>query len=594
MTSASRTAAPATARRSALAVIALLVVSACAGIPSSGPVSKVADDGGLGESTVRYSPARPAEGASPQQIVRGYLDAMLAYPVSTGTATAFLTPEGEKGWNPSAGVRVYSLVGLSGPTLAAGESGEGGETTDKTRDPVEVETRLVLDARLDQQGHYTRQAGPGNVTYRLERVKGEWRITNPQDGLLVNRKFFDDYYRSFNIFYFDRPGRRVVPDPVHAVVGEQLATTLVTSLARGPATSARGATRTYVPRLRSLRPSVPVSDDGIADVEFTTDFAAMSESAQNHLSAQIVWTLRQVPDVSSVRLAGGTTVLSNSDRTTQDVSSWRSFGPRGARGHAYAIADDRVVQIDESTVKRLSGAWGQDARGAVAVGVSDAGVAGVLRGRNLVRVTNRQGTDARTFGGSQLLTPRWDDDGSVWLLDRQAGRTRARLVTGDRIRTLGIGGLARLDVRTFALSPDGSRYAATVRGVGGTSLRVGWVERDTKDRVLGLGDPTSVFTPATAPRSVTWSSGTDVSYLAETQTGRQVHTTAIDGSSTSGGLSRDGALLPDVGATDLAVGTGETPARYATDARRRLWFLPAGQSWQLLSARGVTGLTYGS
>lgn len=578
--------------RSLAALAVLLVVSACAGIPSSGPVTKVADDSGLGESTVRYSPARPAEGASPQQVVRGYLDAMLAYPASTGTATAFLTPAAAKGWSPSAGVRVYSSVGLSGPTTLA--AGGDGETTDKTRNPVEIETRFVEDARLDRQGHYTRRARPAEVTYRLERVDSEWRIANPQIGLLVSRKFFEDYFRPFNLFNFDRPGRRLVPDPVHLLVGDQLTTGLLTSLARGPAGSSAEAVRTYVPPLDTLRPSVPVSDDGVADVEFSVDFSAMSESVQDHLSAQIVWTLRQVPEVAAVRMAGATSVISgNSGGATQNVSSWGGYGPALAPGHAYAISGDRLVQIDDDSVKPVSGAWGRNARGAVSVGVSDDGVAGVLPGRNVVRVTNRRGTNARTFGGSRFITPRWDGEGNVWLLDNPGTRTRVRLVEGDGVRTLDTGRLARLDVTTFALSPDGSRYAVTVRETGGTSIRVGWVERDGKDRILGLGDPADIYTPASSPRSLSWSSGTELSYLAETQSGRQVYTTAIDGSSTTGGLSRGGALLPDVGASTLAIGTGPTPNRYAADARNRLWFLAPGGSWRLLPGTKVTGLTYG-
>jgi len=576
--------------RAAVAVGALLAVSACAGIPSSGPVTKVADDGGLGESTVRYSPARPAEGASPQQIVRGYLDAMLAYPASSGTATAFLTPAGAKRWSPSASVRVYSSATISGPTLAAGEDGE---TTDKTRNPVELSARLFEDARLDQQGHYTRRASPLVLSYRLERVDGEWRIANPQVGLLISQKYFDDYFRPFNLYNFDRPGRRLVPDPVHLVVGDQLATGLVTNLARGPAASIAGVARTYVPPLDVLRPSVPVSDDGVADVSFSADFSVLSESVQDHLSAQIVWTLRQVRGITSVRLAGEATVLSSNGGTTQDIGSWGGYGPSIARGRAYAISDGHVVQIDDDAVKRLSGAWGSDARGAVAIGVSDDGVAAVLAGRNLVRITNRKGTNARTFAGSRLLTPQWDGDGNVWVVDDQGSGTRVRLVTGTRIRTLATGGLAGLDVTTFALSPDGSRYAVTARGAAGSSIQVGAVRRDAKDRVLGLGTPSEVYTPAPSPRSVSWSSGTELSYLAESQSGRQVYTTAIDGSSTTGGLSRGGVLLPDVGARALALGSGGSANRYATDARNRLWFLAPGGSWRLLPGIRLTGLTYG-
>jgi len=573
-----------------MSVVVLLAVSACAGIPSSGPVTKVDDDGGLGESTVRYTPARPAEGASPREIVRGYLDAMLAYPASSATATAFLTPAGAKGWIPTAGVRVYSSFELAGPTLGAGEDAE---TPDKTRNPVEVETRLVEDARLDQQGHYTRRARPAKLTFRLERVNSEWRIANPQAGVLISHKFFDDYFRPFNIYNFDRPGRRLVPDPIHLLVGDQLATGLLTSLARGPSGTTARVVRTYVPPLTALRPSVPVSDAGVADVGFNVDLAGMSDGVQNHLAAQVVWTLRQVSDVTAVRLAGSTTPLSDSDEALQDITSWGGYGPSIAHGHAYALRGDRVVQVSGDRIKALSGAWGRDARAAVSVDVSEDGVAGVLAGRRVVRVTDRTGGDPRTFAGSGLITPHWDDDGNVWLIDRPGSRTRVRLVKGDQISTLPVGGLARLDVRTFDLSPDGARYAVTVEGESGPSIRVGWVKRDAQDHIVGLGSASRVFTTARSPRSVSWSSGTELSYLADSQSGRQVYTTTIDGSATSGGLARGGALLPDVSATTLAIGTGPTPDRYAVDSRGRLWFLAPGESWRLLTDTKVTSLTYG-
>jgi hypothetical protein len=573
--------------RSSAALGALLALSACAGIPTSGPVTKVADDSGVSGSTVRYTPGRPPKDASPQQIVRGYLDAMLAYPVSSGRAAAYLTPEGAKAWSSSAQVRVYSTPEASGPTLAAGSAGDN---PDATQTPVDVRLGFTEDARLDRQGRYSRKARPAQITYRLERVEGEWRIANPQAGLLVNRKFFDDYFRPFDLFYFDRAGRRLVPAPVHLPVGDQLATGLVTSLARGPGVLPG---RSYLPPIGSLRPSVPVSADHVADVEFDSDFSALSESVQDRLSAQIVWTLRQVPDVDAVRLVGGSSVLANAGSTVQDIGSWGGFGPSIARGHAYAITGDRVVQIDDDRVRPLTGTWGKDAHGAVSIAVSDSGVAGVLAGRSRVRITSRKGMDVRTFTGTGLVAPRWDDDGHVWLLDRAGGRTRVRLVTGDKVRTLDVAGLARIAASTFALSPDGSRYAVTAPDREDAAVQVGSVLRNAKDRIVGLGSPSPVYTPARGPGSVTWSSGTELSYLARSESGRQVYTTAIDGSSTSGGLARGGSLLPDVGAGVLAIGTGQTPARYATDARRRLWFLPPGGSWALLSTTGVTGLTYG-
>jgi hypothetical protein len=145
------------------------MLAGCAGIPSDGPVERVADDGGLDQSTVRYAPVGPPRGASPQQIVRGYLDAMLAYPVSTGTAALYLTPDAAKAWRSSEGVTVYTRPRV---TLPEGDEGSG-------PDAVSVELRADEVARLDRQGHFTRRKRDPMRTYRLERVDGQLRIANP-------------------------------------------------------------------------------------------------------------------------------------------------------------------------------------------------------------------------------------------------------------------------------------------------------------------------------------------------------------------------------------------------------------------------------
>ena len=575
--------------RTLVVVAATAVLSACVAIPSSGPVTKVADDGGLGESAVRYTPARPQPGASPEQIVRGYLDAMLAFPTSSRTAAAFLTPTAGEAWSPSSQVRIYSQPQVG----SAQRLDDGSVPRDQPNGPMTVQIGFTEDAQLDRQGRYARRDSPAEVSYTLQQVRGEWRIANPQDGLLVNRKFFSDYFRSFNLYFFDRPGQRLVPDPVYVVVGDQLATTLVTSLAGGPAPGTKDAIRTYVPERAALRPAVPVSADGVADVEFGDDFGDLSANARDHVSAQIVWTLRQVPEIEGVQVVGDATALTAGGDEIQPVQAWGGYGPSTARGRAYAVIDRRVVEIDGGDTEPLSGAWGQDARGAELVAVAESGVAGVLPGRNRVRLTARDGTAPVTIRGNDFLEPDWDSEGRVWLLDRTSAGVRARVVEGGEQATLDTSGLADLDVQTFKLSPDGSRYALTATGDDGGELFVGAVLRDAQDRVLGLDTPARVFTTAQAPRSASWSSSTELSFLADSDAGTQIYLAAIDGSATTSEVSRSGALLPDVDADTLAVGQGGAQVLYVTDAQDRLWYLPDDGTWRLLDTPKVTGLTYG-
>ncbi|GAA3514135.1 MtrAB system accessory lipoprotein LpqB [Aeromicrobium panaciterrae] len=567
-----------------VALATVVLVGACGGIPTSGPVTRVKDDGGLGESTVQYAPALPKAGATPQEIVLGYVDAMLAFPVSTGTASAFLTPAAAKSWRPLDGVRVYARPKVSDAVPDRSTDVDG---DDDAGDRVVVQLTSDQVARLDQQGRYSRLSGDAELTYVLQQVKGEWRIATPQSGMMVSSKYFADHFRSFDIFMFDRPGRRLLPVPVYLAVGDQLATSLVASLARGPADDLGDLTRTYVPPQDTLRPSVPVSADGVADVEFDADLRTSAESVQDRLSAQIVWTLRQVPGIRGVRLSGGANVIGRSGLPVQPIDSWGAFGPSMAGTHAYALSHDTVVQIDDGEVAPLTGLWGKNAHGAERIAVSDSGVAGVLKGRSEVRVTNRAGNAARTFAGNQILTPRWDRDGVLWLVDRFGGDTRVRLVRDETLSTPPIGKLADLDINTFTLSPGGSRYAVTTS----TGVHVGLIERNDKNQITGLAPPVRVPIDAAKPSSAVWTTDTQLAFLAGSDVSRQVQLVSIDGSVPNSGPAE--ALLPDVGADLLVLGSGDPAARYATDITQRLWYLPPGGTWHLVKTPTVTGLTYG-
>lgn len=563
----------------ALAAVAA-AVAGCAGIPSSGPVERVDDDRGPDQSTVRYEPVGPSRGASPQQIVRGYLDAMLAYPVSTGTAASYLTQEAARGWKSSEGVRVYSSPDV---TLS------GSEASDRE---VGVVLRANAVARLDRQGHFTRGTGDPERTYRLEQVEGEWRITNPQDGVMVTRTYYTDYFRPFSLYFFDGGGKRLVSDLVHLAVGDQLPTGLVTSLARGPE-GTTGTLRTYVPGVGDLRPSVTVGDEDVADVEFSGSLAGLSGAERDRLAAQIVWTLRSVPDLQGVRITGSTAILSSRGERVHPIDSWGGFGPPTGDDRTYALVDDRLVEIDGADTRPATGAWGRDAGGAVEAAVSDDGVAAVMGGRDQVRVTDREGREPFVVDGNEFVAPEWDHDDRLWLIDRPSGSTRVRVVDEGRPRTLPADGLRGVTVQSVAISPDDGWYAATARDGGRASVYVGPVQRDKDDRLTGLGDPRRLPIGVDDPRSVSWISSTRVGFLGASEAGMQLYDIALDGTDLMGGDTGGGPLLPDVGATTLAGRTGDDPARWVVDQRRRLWYLPPDGSWRLIDERSFTGLSTG-
>ena len=121
-------------------------------------------------------------------------------PRSTRTAAAFLTPDGGR------------LVGAPG----RGDDLHAVQVATPPEDGGPAPTRATATGALDaRRGRPARRAGPlsrpargrGASTTDCEQVDGQWRIANPQPGLMVTDKFFDDYFRPFDLYFFDRrPG----------------------------------------------------------------------------------------------------------------------------------------------------------------------------------------------------------------------------------------------------------------------------------------------------------------------------------------------------------------------------------------------------
>jgi hypothetical protein len=530
-----------------------LILSACAGIPDSGPVERVVAPSARTHSVVRYEPARPRAGASPLRIAEGYLDAMLAYPEATGIVESYLTPDAADDWDSAAGVTVYSNAV---PRLQS-ESGNEAQ--------VELSTRVVMG--LDDSGHATLSPSTPTSTLKLVRVEGQWRIANPVPGYLVSDSFARDYVHAYPLWYFDESGQRLVPELVHAVVSEQLPLTLIHRLAEGPTGSTR---RTYLPGMDQLR--VRLSGNTVE-----VDLRGPIDGSADKIAAQLLSTLRGVPGVDRVRLGG---VLDGKDHTLDETVVGFALGPQPTR--AYALEGNHVVDVT-TRLKAMSGPWGRSAHGAVEVAVGSESVAAVLAGRESVVVGDRSGGGLTTYAGTGFVPPVWDDAQRLWLVDNPEG-ARVRVVVGAGVVDVDAGGLGA--IRSFALSPDGSRYAAILVVDHDAQVVVGDVVHDITGFPRRLGEPRFVSRGLAGERQVGWGSQTRVEFIAGDGAAAQLVTVGFDGA----GRSRGSGLSALTGGVAAWAGSPVDGAgRWALDLRGRVWMLTA-DSWQRVAGTARGGL----
>lgn len=571
--------------RGLLALAVVLVAGACSAIPTSGPVEQVREDEGLGQSTVRYAPAPPRAGATAEQVVSGWLDAMLAFPPSTGVAEQFLTRDAARRWNPSTGTHVYRDAALADPS-----TGTDTEASAADGDTVRLSltTRRVLD--LDAAGAVRRAGGDERFEVTLMRLDGEWRISRAPEGLLVSEKFYTDYYRAFQVFFFDRGGSRLVPTLVHLPAGDQLATSLVTSLARGPSDGGPPV-RTFLPGLGDLRPAVPVDGRGVAEVDLGADVADLPRGTQGRISAQVVRTLAQVEDVRGVRVVAGSTTLTPAGRAVQPVDAWARYAPADDRGGPFAVIDaprPDVVEVEGRRTVRVPAAWDVDPDETADVEVGASRVATLSRDRDGYLVRRTTGDDHVEVAVADPVAATWVPDDVLLVVD-DPGRTRVRAVEPDATRMVRAPGLAELDVASFAVSADGARYAVTTAGRSG-GVYVGDVLRSGDDAVRALGTPRRMPWSVGRPTSVAFVGGTRLAFFADTELGQQVFEGLVDGTELSGGGAGGAPILPDVAPQSLVV---DGDRRWSADRRGRLWYLAPDSFWTRLGVEGVTALSPG-
>jgi hypothetical protein len=518
-------------RAALVAVISALALLAagCVQLPEEGAVHETdtsADTSVEQASSIDVVPPRP--NAQPADIAKGFIDAMSAWPIQTGIAREFLTEEAGLAWRPDQGTITFadSLVEQESSTV--------------------MRVRIPGAERLDRRGAWQGELPESEQTLRLEMTHedGEYRITNPPDALVVPASWFAQRFRQVSLYFFDRTGQILVPEPVFVPRGDQLASTLIARLVQGPGVGLRQVSRTYLPKLEPGL-SVPVTDEGVAQVELGGSVAAPQAGDDvEHMLAQLGWTLRQVPGIRALRVSiGGQGVALPSGDTEYPVNRDQQFDPAGADANPllYGLRDGRLVYGEADSLATARGPFGEDAGGVRSVSVNlDASRAAAVSsdGGSLLVAPVRDADDEvrqLDIDATDLLPPAWDFTGRIWVVDRTRRGARVGYLKGDEQGTLEVPGVTGRQVRAFLVSRDATRFVAVVRGRSGDQVRAGRILVDEQGRIDRAG-PTRgipIGEDDVRIRDIAWTSPTSIAVLHPVADELfEVSTVAVDGAPT--------------------------------------------------------------
>ncbi|MGW9551201.1 LpqB family beta-propeller domain-containing protein [Citricoccus zhacaiensis] len=537
----------------------LLLLSGCAHLPQSGPVG-TSDPLPGAENQVNYSftPAGPAEDASPEDIIRGFLTAGTGTQDDYATAREFLTEEAAEAWNPEARTLVYNET----PTVVPSAQDN------------QYEVQIEVDSVVDERGIMNRM--PANtseaVGFALTQEDGQWRIAQAPGGTMLESAQFRALFASHELYFYDQSYAYAVPDLRWFLNRSGSAADIVGALLDGPAPYLDGAVRTAFQAGSELsRPSVPV-DAGSAKVDLTRQTVESADPLmRQRMQQQLELTLDGLNHVSSVEMSV--------DLNPLDLGSVAdNFEPAqinpGVGSTQVAVANGELVYFEGDATVPVGGLQLDIDGGPVDPAMSLDGTRfAVLNGDRTQMVSaGTDGSQELELEGENLTRPSFDSSGWTWTVDHANGTRIMALQTSDQDEApleISAEWLGDRTVQALRISRDGTR-AAIVAGEGESShLYLSGVIRDSEGVPRGLGSPVRLE-PTVPVSDVNWVSDQKLLVAATSSTSSvEAQLVGLDGSLDT--------LRPLLGMTGFSTGPGDNPI-YAETAEAVHTL--AGSTWR--------------
>ena len=547
------------------------LLTGCAGIPTSSQVyygEEISED--TSTQFVRVIARPPSEGMSPEEIVRGFLDASADPSENYGIARQYLAVEIAGKWNPLTGIEIYES-----------------STVEVTGDSAALNVSADKIGTISDLGRY--QSGePGaevSKSFELEQDSaGQWRIGNLGDGILLSSGDVDRSFRSFPIYFFNTALTSLVTDTVLVPVSNSgAATSLVRSLLDGPSPYLSPVATSAFPVGTSLTyASVPITN-GVAQVDLSNEVLGADEETRRALSAQLVWTLSTLSNVSAVQISvSGQPLALNNVGSLQTMQDWQSLStsPKQDQSVLNVIRNEKIFSvIDEAeNLKFIS----QSPLVYASPNLAGTQIATVTADRKSIQVANFSGSDFKLVAqGSQISKPTWDLDGNIYFSDfgqgvREVmpdGTTRVVLVDASTLGTSN-------QVKAVSVSADGVRVAVVLSNGTQDVIAVGAIfKTDTETRIIGLH---RIERSITSVRDIAWSTPTSIAVIGSDESKSDL---LFDVSLLDGKIKR---FSTPVGAQQISIDGTAKLYISAVDGKNQLVYQQSFGSWAQI-ASGIGG-----
>ena len=474
----------------AVAVLVTVALAGCARIPSSGPV----DDGPVGEDYFRPLPQGPAAGATPADVVRGFLGASLGADQDYEVARTYMQPRAAGAWRPTEQTVVYA--GDADFTFV----GAGGDVPgDAPGDVEEVTARIDVSVIgvVDSHGRYSQQptGTPRSVemTLRRDDPDRQWRIAATPDLALLSQNDFQFAFRSFRLYYLDATRNFLVPDQRWFPESDSTTTRLVAELLAGPSPWLAPAVDTaFPPGTRLAAPQAVTLEDDEATVPMTSPARRATAAERQLMRQQLLATLRSPLGVTDVLMRVEDAELSLEGNGTQPPRR----DPQ-VTGGAVLLRGDVLERLDGDRSEPVADLPSLEGLGPShpASGYGGGTLAVLVQERSQLRalVPGTEEVSEALVEGADLTAPSFDWRGWVWTSPAvSAGIVLAALPNANTVE-VDAAWLAGRRVTSLRVSRDGARVVVASTAPDGTAhVDVAGVVRATDFAPQQLTDPLPV------------------------------------------------------------------------------------------------------
>ncbi len=454
-------------KRLVVVLLAMSALAGCAAIPTQ--TSPVALGPSAGSATEAAAP-KPTKGIDPLSLVREFVNASANPEGGYAAAKAYLTEDAKKNWDTKV---IPTIIDTTFSTVPTGAD----VPSDAKRRTVLLQGKNVGSLEVDNS--FVQRVGDLVAPVVIEADKeGEWRISDPPDGIYVPMNGFTANYRRVTLYFYNPEYAVLVPDPRYVVVPPttSIPSRVTELLLKGPAVGLRGALATAIPNGAAQRQNTHEADDGALEVDLSK-VGDLTPQVRKLIVAQVV---KSLAGVTSSRIR----ILVEGAPISSDQIEWRPADVQTGEALITPGADLSGLLVSGGQVRKLvngeplkgpagSGEY-QVVSAAQSLDGTELAVVGRVDGGVRLRVGNLEEPSAVVdLPASTLTRPTWLPSGragepstEVWTVADGANVVRViKTDAGWIANAVNASELAQFGVLTdLRLSRDGTRVAAVVGG----------------------------------------------------------------------------------------------------------------------------------